>query len=391
MFLLRPIQPIAGCSKIIRPISRQSRGRLRLPVRQASTRTTPYEINGKTYPIDSYSNVPPTILSKLDRNLHLVPSHPISILRSIIESHFSTFSPVTPSSPILTVTQNFDELGFTPDHPGRALSDSYYLNKEYVLRTHTSAHEIETYQKGLNQWLLTADVYRRDEIDSSHYPVFHQMEGASVWPSSELSRLPQLNAELERRLAECPLVIDDTSKISLSNPYQEVHDPENAAQIAQHLKHSLNSLIFRLFGPIATKGGEPLRIRWIDAYFPFTSPSYEVEVWWNGDWLELLGCGVMQQPLLNRAGEWYPCVTTARSPSVVFSADRSLRCSGQIWMGIWSRPRAALHGPLLHPRYPALLVKRSSVSLPVHLGTNNDIQAVLQVSTSTARHVVLDS
>lgn len=47
---------------------------------------------------------------------------------------------------------------------------------------------------------------------------------------------------------------------------------------------------------------EPLRVRWIEAYFPFTSPSYEVEVWWEGEWLELLGCGVVMQRTLDEAG-----------------------------------------------------------------------------------------
>jgi len=47
---------------------------------------------------------------------------------------------------------------------------------------------------------------------------------------------------------------------------------------------------------------EPLRVRWVEAYFPFTSPSWELEVYWQGDWLELLGCGVVQQSLPKSAG-----------------------------------------------------------------------------------------
>lgn len=270
----------------------------------------PYKLHGQTFPRDNYSNAPPSILSKLDRRLLHHPSHPLSILRQIIESHFSTHTSVTPESPIVSVYQNFDELGFAPDHPGRSLTDSYYLNKDYMLRTHTSAHEVETFKKGLDRWLLSSDVYRRDEIDASHYPVFHQMEGAHVWSENELDDLPRLNAELAKQLAECPLVIEDETKISASNPFQASHDPRHAEQITQHLKHSLNSLIFRLFGGQARdgngNGGEPLRVRWIEAFFPFTTPSYEVEVWWNGEWLELLGCGVVQQKTLIQAGKWFP-------------------------------------------------------------------------------------
>ncbi|KAK8861625.1 phenylalanine-tRNA ligase [Kwoniella newhampshirensis] len=262
----------------------------------------PYVVNGQTYPLDEWSNTPPSILSKVNRNIHLLPSHPISILRQIVQDHFSSHTALTPSTPIVSVHQNFDELGFPPDHPGRSLTDSYYLNREYMLRTHTSAHEVESYRRGLDKWLLSADVYRRDEIDSSHYPVFHQMEGTSVWPIDQLHTLPELNAQLAAQLEKCPLLIEDETTISPSNPYQKHHDPVHAEQITRHLKHSLNSLIFRLFGQQATKDGEPLRVRWIEAYFPFTTPSYEVEVWWEGEWLELLGCGVVMQKTLDQAG-----------------------------------------------------------------------------------------
>lgn len=299
------------CSRCLRPIYGARLAPLRrdsaIPSRRShSTLGSPYQIAGQTYPLDSHSNTPPSILSKLDRKLLHVDSHPLSILRKIIETHFSQYTPTTPSSPIVTVSKNFDELGFAPDHPGRALSDSYYLNKEYMLRTHTSAHEVEEYASGKDAWVLSADVYRRDEIDKSHYPVFHQMEGTHVWPQNDLHTLPELNAYLEAQLAGCPLVIEDQTRISPTNPYQTQHDPLHAEQITQHLKHSLNSLIFRLFGPIAIKDGEPLRVRWIEAFFPFTTPSYEVEVWWNGEWLELLGCGVVMQKTLDQAGESRP-------------------------------------------------------------------------------------
>ena len=310
MSIHMPRQAIASCSKLVRPyLSRQlltpafTARRTQATSAPSSTSQQSYQLFGETYPKDAFSNTPPAILAKLPRKLHTLPSHPISILRQIIESHFSTFTSLTPASPIVTVHENFDELGFASDHPGRALTDSYYLNSEHMLRTHTSAHEVGTYRQGLDRWLLTADVYRRDEIDASHYPVFHQMEGTHVWPSDQLHALPELNATLAASLEKCPLVIEDPTVVGESNPYQPQHDPVHAREITQHLKHSLNSLIFRLFGGAATKDGEPLRVRWIEAFFPFTTPSYEVEVWWNGEWLELLGCGVVMQKTLDQAGE----------------------------------------------------------------------------------------
>ncbi|GAA5876070.1 hypothetical protein JCM3774_004495 [Rhodotorula dairenensis] len=265
----------------------------------------PLVVEGKSYARDEYSNVTPTILSKLPRRLHLQPSHPIGILRRQIESHFSSFEHLNSLSPIVTVQQNFDDLGFPADHPGRALTDSYYLNKEYMLRTHTSAHEVESFRNGLDRFLLSADVYRRDEIDRSHYPVFHQMEGCNVVDPSQggIERLERENAEMRAALSAANIIIDDpTGTETETNPYQPEHDPRVAKIIAEHLKNSLNGLVLKLFGPNAARAGEPLQVRWIEATFPWTAPSYEVEVLFNGKWLEILGCGVVKQDALARSG-----------------------------------------------------------------------------------------
>lgn len=152
------------------------------------------------------------------------------------------------------------------------------------------------------------------------------MEGACVWSTKDLKggsevgerlkELRELNAKMAKDLSACPIEIIDIPTTSPSNPLQPSHNPELAAEIAQNLKHSLNSLIFKLFGQAAAASAansksdasavteeEPLRVRWIEAFFPFTTPSYEVEVWWNGEWLEILGCGVVMQKTLETAGE----------------------------------------------------------------------------------------
>jgi phenylalanyl-tRNA synthetase alpha chain len=227
----------------------------------------------------------------------------------MIESHFATFQAINALSPIVTVDLNFDELGFAPDHPGRSLTDSYYFNKKHMLRTHTSAHEVSTFRQGSERWLLTADVYRRDEIDASHYPVFHQMEGAHVVPRSQAIEVFEAsNAILEKKLTKANIIITDDTRIHEQNPYQAEHDPIQAEIVARNLKNSLNSLVLELFGGIANRqgSGEPLRVRWIEAFFPFTSPSYEVEVLFDGKWLEILGCGVVRQKTLDTAGPLLP-------------------------------------------------------------------------------------
>lgn len=56
-----------------------------------------------------------------------------------------------------------------------------------MLRAHTSAHQRELVSSGLDAFLLAGDVYRRDEIDASHYPVFHQMEGVRLFSNHEVA------------------------------------------------------------------------------------------------------------------------------------------------------------------------------------------------------------
>ena len=73
---------------------------------------------------------------------------------------------------------------------GRSPTDTYYLSPTTVLRTHTSAHQSGLFTARERAFLVSGDVYRRDEIDASHYPVFHQMEGARLFPLSSLPSTP---------------------------------------------------------------------------------------------------------------------------------------------------------------------------------------------------------
>ncbi|KAH9935045.1 phenylalanyl-tRNA synthetase [Fomitopsis serialis] len=269
----------------------------------AASRPTINNVLGKEYPTDKRTNITPAIIEKLGRNLYLQPSHPLGILRTLIESHFSNFTAHSGFSPIVTPAKNFDDLGFPADHPGRALSDSYYINDGLMLRTHTSAHEVEVFARGDRRWLLTSDVYRRDEVDSTHYPVFHQMEGARVFSSSQegVDEAEADNARLSAHLAQSNIVIEDVPHSSSTNPIPGIHSTEHAERMVLNLKLSLNSLMLALFGGRAGSAEEPLRVRWIEAYFPFTSPSFEVEVFFHGKWLEILGCGLVQQRTLQLA------------------------------------------------------------------------------------------
>ncbi|KAH8202131.1 hypothetical protein TruAng_003709 [Truncatella angustata] len=277
------------------------------------------EINGNKYHTDTWFNTPPNIITNVPRKLHLQKDHPVYITRQIIESVFPspTYKYHNTFDPVVSTHQNFDSLGFPPDHPGRAKSDTYYINESTLLRTHTSAHQADVFRANLSPgYLVSADVYRRDEVDRSHYPVFHQMEGARNWDRHSASAPADIAKQIWSDVEKLPshsIKVDDPNPPHHPdrNPLQAAHhSAEEAEAIGAHLKRSLELMVVEIFTRAARAAkkadpdfvDEPLRVRWVEAYFPFTSPSWELEVYYAGDWLEVLGCGVVKQDLYINAG-----------------------------------------------------------------------------------------
>ncbi|GAB7362568.1 hypothetical protein MBLNU230_g2884t1 [Neophaeotheca triangularis] len=296
---------------LIRPLAPSAR-------REYASKDASLTIGAKSYPSDSWTNVPSSILSKYGRSLHVQQDHPLSITRKLVESRFPGFQHHNNLPGVVSVDQNFDSLGFTADHPGRSRTDTYYINKDTLLRTHTSAHEVDVFRANTSEgYTISADVYRRDAVDKSHYPIFHQMEGALTWDRNAFSSRQALTDHIMADLDNIPkhdLTVEDSSPTfhPERNPLQtEHHSPDEAEAIATHLKRSLENVVVAIFSEadkaLAAAGHgsqdsqEPLKVRWVEAFFPHTSPSWELEVWWRGDWLEVLGCGVVDQPLLIRA------------------------------------------------------------------------------------------
>ncbi len=142
---------------------------------------------GKTYPKDEFTNVTPRILAMMEKKLLHRDFHPLNLVRQVIEKYFCSnfvgrtgntiFSVYDKISPVVTVKENFDSLLVPESHVSRQKTDTYYINREYILRSHTTAHQAELIQMGLDNFLIFGDSYRRDQIDATHYPVFHQADG----------------------------------------------------------------------------------------------------------------------------------------------------------------------------------------------------------------------
>lgn len=282
-----------------------------IPRRWKVTYPAVIELDGKKYPTDEWTNVPDYILLLTRRQLHRNPNHPIGILNDLIQENFKGmgYTMYDQFKPVVTKYENFDVLGFPEDHPGRSKLDTYYLNANHLLRTHTSAHEAECFTSCKTPgYFITADVYRRDEIDRTHYPAFHQMEGARLWSRNDLDKL-------RRDIEEIPktnIIVEDPAWNPETNPKQLHMTDEEVTLLTAHLKRTMEYLVNQVFerarelaklaGSTEPYLNEPLRVRWIEAYFPWTAPSYEIEVWWKGEWLECCGMGLVQQQVLTNLG-----------------------------------------------------------------------------------------
>jgi len=196
--------------------------------------------------------------------------HPTTLIRRDVEDAFIGLGyEIREDREIETVEHNFDKLAFPAWHPARSPRATFYVDGEHVLRTETSPSQIRTLEEKPPPVYMVSigRTYRRDTIDATHFPIFHQFEG---------------------------LAID--RGITLAD-----------------LKGTLLHVIRALFG-------EEREVRFRTHYFPFTEPSMEPDVScgvcggsgcatckWSG-WLEIGGSGMVDPQVLANVGldpdEW---------------------------------------------------------------------------------------
>lgn len=225
------------------------------------------------------SCIPASVVSKLGVNLYKNENHPICIIKNHIYNYLKNlpnykFELFEDLSPYVSVKNNFDDLLIPVTHSSRSRHDTYYQNDDTVLRTHMTAHQVELLKANHNTFVMTGDVYRKDEIDSRHYPVFHQMDGVYIVDT-----------------------VDGTVDSTVDGTVNDINNGNtgkniiNGANIEANLIEFLTGLVRYLF--------PDCEYRFNKDYFPFTEPSYECEVKYNGKWLEILGSGVIRREILD--------------------------------------------------------------------------------------------
>ena len=146
---------------------------------------------------------------------------------------------------------------YSPDYIG--IIDVYInteninTNETLLLSTHTSAVQIREMEKRKPPFKIVAPgrVFRKDDVDATHYPMFHQVE---------------------------ILAVDEIGKLTLP-----------------HLLGTVQYFLKTMFG-------EDIDLKFRASYFPFTEPSIEVDVYFRGRWLEVLGCGMVDPVVLESVG-----------------------------------------------------------------------------------------
>lgn len=178
--------------------------------------------------------------------------HPISRTIARIETIFGQLGFSTRSGPeIEDDHHNFEALNIPPAHPARAMQDTFYVRGgEYLLRTHTSPVQIRTMreEKPPIRIICPGRVYRVD-LDRTHSPMFHQVEGLYV---AERVSLRQLQYDIKQFL----------------------------------------ELFFE----------KKVEVRFRPSYFPFTEPSAEVDIRGERGWMEVLGCGLVHPNVFEAVG-----------------------------------------------------------------------------------------
>jgi phenylalanyl-tRNA synthetase alpha chain len=199
-------------------------------------------------------------LTAAPRYLRRGARHPLSLLMDQIGDVFVGMGWEIADGPELENEWfNFDALNFHPDHPARAMQDTFFVSpveNHLLLRTHTSPVQVRSLlERELPVYVLCPGrVFRTDELDATHTPVFHQVEGLAI---------------------DKGLTMAD-------------------------LRGTLEHFARVMFGPDA-------KIRLRPSYFPFTEPSAELDVWHPGAkggarWVEWGGCGMVNPNVLLAAG-----------------------------------------------------------------------------------------
>ncbi len=198
------------------------------------------------------------------RRMPMGKGHPLKIVQKEICDIFQGLGFDLAEGPdVETDHYNFLALNFPPDHPARDAQDTFYLQDEVLMRTHTSPIQVRVMEKWPppHKFVAPGRVYRNEAVDATHHHIFHQVEG---------------------------FLVDEGVNFG-------------------HLKGILDTFIKKFFG-------SKVKTRFRPSFFPFTEPSAEMDiscVFCEGKgcrickqsgWVEMMGCGMIDPAVFTNCG-----------------------------------------------------------------------------------------
>lgn len=213
-------------------------------------------IQRTTYETDEWTNINKRFEPFVGVNLYQKRNHPLKQTQTEVGDFFKKwFKENVDSNLELPIHKNLDPI--EPNTSTEKLSNAFYVNKNLMLRTHAINREIKYLKSGLNNFAMIVDLYRRCQMDATHFPAFHRMHIIRTVNSEELF------AQKDKHLKD-----------------------EQQTALVEMAKHFI---------------GTDVKYRWTEVNSASTEPSWMFEIWHVDEWHRISGGGLIRNEILERS------------------------------------------------------------------------------------------
>lgn len=210
-------------------------------------------LNKTTYPADDWTNITKRLEPFVGATLFKRKNHPLRLTQEEIVTFFQKWYQQNVSSDIqLPIYKDLDPV--EPNTSKTKDPKTFYVNRDLMLRTHSTNREIKFLKKGIDNFVMVVDLYRRCEMDTNHFPAFHRV-----------NIIRSLNCE--------------------QNNADNLRD-EQRAVLVEMLEHLM---------------GHNVKFRWTDVSLYATDPSWMLEVWHLNEWQRIAGGGLIRNEIFEKS------------------------------------------------------------------------------------------
>lgn len=237
-------------------------------------------IQKTTYKTDEWTNINSRFEPFVGMNLYKKHNHPLRKTQEEVSEFFTKWFKENVDHDLdFPIYKNLSPI--ETNTSAEKLPDVFYVNKELMLRTHSTNREIQILKSGINNFLMVIDLYRRCQMDSKHFPVFHRINVIRTTDKGDIAQ-----AETAKRLKE-----------------------EQQAGLIEMAKHFL---------------GSNVQYRWTDANLATTQPSWMFEIHHQNEWHRISGGGFIRNDIFEQSGRlnttgWEIAISLERLTMILYN------------------------------------------------------------------------